>query len=111
MSLSDEQQAAMTLCDFLCERSSPPFELREYFFARRIAAMHYERKHHHDACDKWTAIAYERLVDALAQPQGMSLTMYLDGTFNPLNDDFESLPRAFKRVSKKKIMAAANCNS
>lgn len=63
--------------------------------------MHYERKH--DACDKWTAIAYERLVDALSQDA--LLAMHLDGPFDPNDDSFEGLPQTFKWISKKQFLA------
>jgi hypothetical protein len=63
--------------------------------------MHYERKH--DACDKWTARAYELLVDALSQDDYLEL--HLDGRFDPNDDSFEGLPPAVKRVSKKQFVA------
>jgi hypothetical protein len=83
------------------ERASIPDELKLYFEARTVAAMHYERNH--DACTMWSVKAHERLGDALALTPG--LVFYLDGKFDPLDNDFESLPRAFKRPSLKKFLS------
>ena len=63
--------------------------------------MHYERKQ--NACDKWTSIAYEHLIDILDQDP--TIEIYLDGQFDPSDDSFEGLPPAFKRINKKFFLA------
>lgn len=101
MRSTDTDTDALNGYGFMRDRCNVPDELKPYFKKRRVAAMHYERNH--DACDDWTAQAYEHLVDALGQDP--SLEMYLDGCFDPNDDSFEGLPPAFKRISKKKFLA------
>ena len=85
----------------MLERASIPDELKPFFEARTFAAMHYNKGN--NAFTRWTAKAHERLGDALAL--NPALDFYLDGKFNSLDDDFESLPRAFKRPSLKKFLS------
>jgi hypothetical protein len=101
VSLHDQPQEVQDAYQCMLDRSAIPDELKPYFEARKIAAMHYERNH--DASAAWSAKAYERLADALDLNPG--LAFHLDGNFDPHDDDFESLPGAFKRVNKKKFMA------
>jgi hypothetical protein len=95
-----ESDTESKYCFFL-ERCDTPPELKPYLKARRIAALHYERKQ--NACDKWTSIAHEHLVEILDQDPAIEI--YLDGHFDPSDDSFEGLPRAFKRINKKLFLA------